>query len=573
MYIETVPNRNSRPTILLREGWREGKKTPKRTLANLTHWPKHKIDALRRLLKDEPLAAAGDVFEIKRSLPHGHVMAILGTMKKIGLDQIISSKTCQEQRLVMAMIAERLIYPCSKLSTTRVWHSCTLASELGVQSADENDLYQTMDWLLARQARIEKKLAARHLVEGDMVFYDVSSSYYEGRTCPLAHYGNDKDGKKGRPIIVYGAMTDRQGIPVALEVYPGNTGDPSTVADQVQKLRKRFGLQRVVLVGDRGMLTQVQIDNLKKYPGLGWISALRSHSIKKLIDEQLIQPSLFDQVGLAEIAWPELPEERLIVCYNPILAEDRRRTRNELLQLTQKGFEKIAKEISRRTKTPLSAAEIGKKVGKVQRQYKMGKHFRIEIKDNFLSFSRKEDSITREEQSDGIYVIRTSESPQRLSAEDTVRGYKTLSKVERVFLSMKSLDLHVRPIWHREERRVRAHIFICMLAYYLEWHMREALAPMLFDDEELDRETQQRHPVAPAQPSSSAKRKKTSKKTPDGFPVHSFQTLLHELATLCKNQCRIKTDPQGPLFDQLTLPTPLQKKAFQLLGLFPDNEI
>lgn len=573
MYIDTVPNRNSKPTILLREGWREGKKTPKRTLANLTKWPEEKVEALRRLLKDEPLGSPNDIFEVQRNLPHGHVYAVLGTMRKIGLDKIISTKKCPEQRLVMAMIAERLIHPCSKLSTTRVWHSSTLAGELGVDQADENDLYQAMDWLLSRQARIEKKLAERHLAEDDLVFYDVTSSYYEGRTCTLAKYGHSRDGKKGSPIVVYGAMTDRKGRPVALEVYSGNTGDPTTVPDQVEKLRKRFGLERVVLVGDRGMLTQVQINMLKKHPGLGWISALRSGSVKKLVADEVLQPSLFDQTGLAEITWPALPGERLIVCYNPFLADDRRRTREELLLTTQKAFEKIAGEISRRRKKLLKDAEIGKKIGKVLNRYKMGKHFKVTIEDNFFTFHRKEESIRREADLDGFYVIRTSETAERLSAEETVRGYKTLSKVEQVFRSMKSLDLHVRPIWHREEGRVRAHIFLCMLAYYLEWHMRKALTPLLFDDEELDIECQQRHPVAPAQPSDSAMKKKKTKKTPDGFPVHSFDSLLLELATQCKNQCRIKSDPSSPTFDQVTLPTPLQTKAFQLLGLFPGNGI
>ena len=572
MYIETVPNRNSNPTVLLREGWREGKKTPKRTLANLTHWPKQKVDNLRRLLKDQPLASPDDIFEVQRTLPHGHVFAILGTMRKIGLDKIISARKCTEQKLVMAMIAERLMHPSSKLNTTRVWHSSTLAGELGVETANENDLYRAMDWLLDRQVRIEKKLAAKHLAEGNLVFYDVSSSYYEGRTCPLARRGHCRDGQKGCPIIVYGVMTDQEGRPVALEVYPGNTGDPTTVPDQVEKLRQRFGLERIVLVGDRGMLTQVQIDQLKKHPGLGWISALRSASIKKMAEDKVLQPSLFDQVGLAEIKWPALPDERLIVCYNPILAADRRRTREELLKITEKGFEKIIKEIARRTKKPLSGPDIGRKVGKVLQKYKMGKHFQITIKDNFFSFSRKENSINREAELDGIYVIRTSEKAERLSAEETVRGYKTLSKVEQVFRSMKTFDLLVRPIHHREEGRVRAHIFLCMLAYYLEWHMRKALTPLLFSDEDLEQEAQQRHPVAMAKPSPSAMQKKKTKKTPDGFPVHSFRSLLLELATQCKNKCRTKSDPEAPT-DQLTLPTPLQIKAYQLLGLFPDNEL
>jgi transposase len=567
MYIERVPNRNSRPAILLREGWREGKKTRKRTIANLTNWPEEKVEALRLLLSGEPMVSARETFVVERTVPHGHVEAVLGTIKRLGLDSIIFSKRCRERDLVVAMIAERLIHPCSKLATTRFWHSTTLAEELSVADADEDDLYEAMDWLLERQGGIEKKLAARHLLEGSLVLYDVTSSYYEGRTCPLARFGHNRDSKKGKLIIVYGLLTDEAGRPVAVEVYPGNTGDPSTVPNQVEKLREHFGLRRVVLVGDRGMLTQTQIDKLKDYPGLGWISALRFHAIRKLVNGGSLQMSLFDEKNLAEIHSPDFSDERLVACYNPILAEERKRKREKLLSATEKGLEKIAKEVARRTKTPFDKAEIGKKVGKAINRYKVGKHFAVVIVDGSFSFSRKEESIRRESELDGIYVIRTSESAERISAEDAVRSYKRLEQVERAIRCMKGIDLLVRPIHHRTEDHVRSHIFLCMLAYYVEYHMRKALVPLLFDDEELDERRKRRDPVKPAKPSASAKRKKTVRLTPDGLKVHSFQTLLAELATRSRNRCRVKSDPAGPIFYELTEPTPLQKRAFRLLGL------
>ena len=568
MYIDVVPNRGSRPAVLLREGWREGGKTHLRTLANLSEWPEDKIESLRRLLKGEALVSPGQAFQIERSRPHGHVVAVLGSMKKIGLDTLLASRPCRERDLVMAMIAERLIHPCSKLATVRLWHATTLAEELKVEDGTETDLYKAMDWLIDRQGRIEKKLAARHFGEDALVYYDISSSYYEGRTCPLAKFGHSRDGKKGLPIIVYGVLTDAEGRPVAVQVYPGNTGDPKTVPDQVDKLRRRFGLQRVVLVGDRGMLTQVQIDQFKEHPGLGWISALRYESIRRLVSSGALSLSVFDLEKLAEITSPDFPGERLIVCFNPDLAKDRRRTREELLDATREKLQKIAKEVERRKKTPLTASEIGRKVGLALKKYKMGKHFEIKITDNFLSFSQKEASIGRERDLDGIYVIRTSESAERLSDQDVVRGYKALAKVERVFRGLKSLDIQVRPIWHREERRVRCHIFICILANYLEWHMRRALAPLLFEDEDKERERLNRHPVDMAEPSASAKRKKQSKKTAAGLPVHSFETLMAELAAMTKNRCRVKSDPAAPAFDQISLPTEIQRQALQYLKLF-----
>ena len=417
MYIETVPNRNSPPAILLREGWREGKKTRKRTLANLSDWPHPKIETLRRLLRDEPLVSPDDLFTTERTLPHGHVEAILGTIRKLGLDTMISSKRCRERDLVLAMITERLIHPCSKLATTRHWHSTTLAEELSVQDADEDDLYEAMDWLLERKQRIENKLAQRHLSEGCTVLYDVTSSYYEGRTCPLARFGHDRDGQKGLPIIVYGVLTDAEGRPVAVEIYPGNTGDPTTVADQVGKLRGQFGLARVVVVGDRGMLTQPQLDKLKEHPEMGWITALTSVAIRGLLAKGAIQLSLFDEKNLAEISSPDFPGERLMACYNPLLNDERRRKRRELLEATDQGLARIGKEVARRTRKPMKESEIALKAGKVLGRYKMGKHYRHKIGDGTFQWSRCEESIAEEEKLDGIYVIRTSEVKEQLPAE------------------------------------------------------------------------------------------------------------------------------------------------------------
>ena len=569
MYVEVVPNRNSRPAILLREGWREGKKVCKRTLANLTDWPARKVDLLRRLLKDEPLVAPGEAFTIERSLPHGHVEAVLETIRRTGLDRLIGAKRSRERDLVVAMIAERLLFPCSKLATTRMWHTTTLAEQLAVADADEDDLYAAMDWLLARQERIEKKLASRHLGEGAQVLYDVSSSYYEGHSCPLAQFGHNRDGKRGLPIIVYGVLTNAEGCPVAVEAYPGNTGDPSTVADQIEKVQSRFGLQRVVLVGDRGMLTQAQITALAAHPGLGWISALRAEKVRQLVAQQHLQLSLFDAKNLAEIHSPAFPGERLIACFNPLLAEERRRKREALLAATEQALGRIAREVARRTKRPLNAAAIGQKVGRVINRHKVGKHFEVRIADGQFSFQRRHEAITQEAQLDGIYVIRTSEPTTKLSAEQAVRSYKNLAHVERAFRTLKGIDLRIRPIHHRNETRVRAHLFVCLLAYYVEWHMRRALAPLLFDDETLPQARWQRDPVAPAKPSDAAQQKKVERINGDGLPIHSFRTLMAELATRCRHLCRLKTDPDSPLIEQDTQPTLLQARAMELIRLLP----
>jgi len=569
MFIDTIPNRNSPPAILLRKSVRRGKKTLKKTLLNLSDWPREVVAGLDRLLRGEKLASVNDLFAIERSTPHGHVEAILGMIETLGVDRLLASRHSRQRDLVVAMIAERILHPCSKLATTRLWHTTTLAEQLAVADADVDELYAALDWLLARQKRIEKKLAKRHLRDGDQALYDVSSSYYEGRTCVLAVRGHNRDGKKGLPIIVYGVMTDAEGRPVAVDVYAGNTGDPTTVPDQVEKLRGAFGLSRVVLVGDRGMLTQTQIVNLKQYPQLGWISALRSDAIRKLAAAGSIQMSLFDEQNLAEIESPEFPGERLVVCYNPQLAEERRRKRLELLAATEKELDRISREVKRRTNKPLGESEIGMKVGRVINRFKMAKHFSLTIEDNRFEWARNEEAIAAEAALDGIYVIRTSEPAERLSAEDTVRSYKNLSHVERAFRTLKGIDLRVRPIRHRTEDHVRAHIFLCLLAYYVEWHMRKAWAPLLFDDEELDADRKTRDPVAPAKPSRSAKKKKTSRRTDDGLPIHSFQTLLAELGTRCRNRCRTKTGKTGFTFDQVSAPSPLQKRALELLEVCP----
>ena len=569
MYIETVPNRNSRPAILLREGWRDGNKVRKKTIANLTNWPTEKVEALRRVLKGETLVAPEQAFAIEQSLPHGHVDALLTMVRRLGLDRLIAAKRCRERDLVLAMIIERLIHPASKLATTRLWHTTSLARELDLDDADEDDLYDAMDWLLARQEKIEAALAGRHLEDDAPVFYDVTSSYYEGRTCPLMRFGHNRDRKKGKTQVVYGVLCGSNGVPVAVEVYPGNRQDQTTVAEQVTKLQSRFGLERVVLVGDRGMLTETQIDDLKHHPGLGWVSALTSSAIRDLVEQDNLQLSLFDQQNLAEISAEAFPGERLMACYNPLLAEERARKREALLVATETALAKIAREVKRRTKTPLLAAEIGQKVGRVIARFKVAKHFDITISDGQFAYHRLDQAIEAEAKLDGIYVIRTSEPATRLSAEDAVRTYKGLAQVEQLFRGLKGLEVLIRPIRHREERRVRAHIFLCLLTGYLRWHLNEAWAPLLFKDQTLEQNRKTRDPVAPAKPTPEAKRKKALRCTQDGLPLQSFSTLIAQLATRCHNICRIKSDPTAPSFAQLTEPSALQERARQLIDAFP----
>ena len=569
MYVETIPNRSSPPAILLRESTREEGKVRKRTLANLSDWPSAKIQALRRVLRGDTTlgqgASGADALTITASLPHGQVKAVLGTIRKLGLDTLIASRRCRQRDLALAMIVARILFPASKLDTAARWGHSTLATELGVGDADEQELYQSLDWLLARQAVIEDKLAARHLDQGASVLYDLSSSYYYGTHCPLAKFGHDRD-KKGLMIIAYGVLANARGCPVAVQVYSGNTSDPKTVADQAAKVRDRFGLERAVLVGDRGCLTQAQITTLKDYPGLGWIGALRSPAIKQLVEQKLIQPSLFDQQNLAEIASADYPQERLVACFNPLLAQERGRKRQELLAATEKALDKIVAEAARRTQKPLSKSELGMKTGRVIDRFKMAKHFELIIGEGTFSYRRKQEQIRQEEQLDGIYVVRTSEPADRLSAPDAVRGYKSLAHVERAFRCLKGVDLRVRPIYLRNEAHVRGHIFLCLLAYYVEWHMRQALSPLLYADEELEALRPVRDPVLPAQASGSAQAKKACHHNPQGQHLQSWAGLLEELATLCRNTCRIKDDPDGPTFVIHTEPTPLQRRALELLG-------
>jgi transposase len=576
MYVAIVPNRNSPPAILLRESFRLHGKVNNRTLANISHWPSAQVDALRAVLKGAtslavaaPLAQA---FEIVRSRPHGHVAAVLATMRKLQLDRLIDNHPSDELDLVLAMIAERILEPASKLATSRALHPDTLTSTLSellhLDSPTEDELYRAMDWLLPQQARIEQALAKRHLAEGALLLYDLTSTYFEGRHCPLGQLGHSRDDKKGKLQIVFGLMTNAEGCPLAVEVYAGNTSDPKTVSDQVTKLQKRFGLQRVILVGDRGMITSARIrENLKPAPGIQWITALRAPAIKKLIAGGTLQLSLFDDRDLAEIAHPDFPGERLIACYNPLLAEERARKRPELLTATEKELEKIVVATRRKKRALRGKSNIGVRVGKVLNRYKMGKHFQIHIEENTFSYQRKQANIEKEESLDGIYVVRTNVPADVFSSEQAVRSYKSLSGVERAFRSLKTVDLHVRPIHHRQPDRVRAHILICMLAYYVEWHMRKDLAPLLFDDDDKVAAEQMRPSVvAPAQRSVSAQDKAYNKRTPDDQPVHSFQTLLSDLATIVIN-CVQPNDVTIPAFDIITTPTTLQQRVFDLLGV------
>jgi hypothetical protein len=556
MYIDIVPNRGSRPAILLRAATRQGRTIHKRTLANLSDWPIERVEALRRLLRGERLAGTSELFSIERSTPHGHVQAVLSTLRRLGVDRLLGATRSRERDLVVAMIVERLLHPGSKLATSRTWRMSTLAAEVGVEHATIEEVYGALDWLLARKERVEAKLAARHLREGGLALYDLSSSSYEGKKCALARWGHNRDGKK-LPCIVYGVLADRQGRPVAADAFAGGTGDPSTVGQQVERLGKRFKLGRIVLVGDRGVLTSTQIGLLRKHPGLGWISALRAPAIRALVEQGPLQRSLFDETNLAEIASPEYPGERLVACFNPVLAEERRRTRGELLAETEKALEKIAREVSRRTRTPMSAAEIGVKVGKVINAHKVAKHFETTIGEGTFAFTRLDEQIAAEAALDGIYVLRTSEASEALSAAEVVRAYKGLCDVERAFRCLKGIDLKVRPIYLRLEDHVRGHLFLCMLAYYVESFMREAWTPLLFAEENLTEVRAQRDPVTSAKPSAEVRHKKAQRHDRDGHPIHSFRTLLDDLATLCRNYCRLRSQPQEPGFDQLTEASPL----------------
>ena len=573
MYVETVPNRNSRPAILLREGWREGPRTRKRTLANLTDWPPAQIAALRALLKGDYHAlapAAG--FSIERTRPHGHVAAVLGTLRRLKLETLIAPTRGPERDAVLAMIVARVLEPRSKLATARELRAATLSSTLGelldLSDSDEERLYRAMDWLLPRQGKIEQALAQRHLSDATLALYDLSSTYFEGHCCPLARYGYSRDGKRDKLQITFGLLTNAEGCPVAVEVFEGNTADPSTLSSAIAKLRQQFALTRVVLVGDRGMITSARIrDDFDAASGLDWITALRAPQIQQLVQGGTLQLSLFDQRDLAEISDPAYPGERLIACRNPLMAAQRARTRNELLAASERKLNEIA-AATQRARNPLRGkARIALRVGSVLGRYKMRKHFRLSIEETSFACARDDASIAREAALDGIYVVRTSVAATALASDEAVRAYKRLAQVERAFRSLKSVDLKIRPIHHRLEDRVRAHVLLCMLAYYVEWHMREALAPMLFDDDDpAAAEAARRSVVAPAQRSPRAQRKTVTKLTDEGAPVHSFRTLLSDLATVAKNRI-LPTATQPVTFDLITTPTRLQQHAFDLLGV------
>ena len=575
MYIETVPNRGSPPAILLRESYRDGKRVAKRTLLNLSHWPAEHIEGLRGVLKGGVVIPAGqEALRIERSLPHGHVAAVLGTARAIGLDRLLGPKNNQPNRprdLVLAMIVSRIIAPASKLATAKALDPETAASSLGVElglgEVDEDELYAALDWLHERQSAIEATLAKRHLKGGTLVLYDVSSSYVEGRCCPLAKRGYNRDGKKGKAQIVYGLLCAADGCPVAIEVFQGNTGDPKTVADQVAKLKQRFALDHVVLVGDRGMITQARIDEDLRPAGLDWITALRAPALQSLASGGYLQMSLFDERDMAAITSPDFPGERLIVCRNPDLARERARKREDLLKATERDLAKIAQTIARNRQPLRGSAEIGIKVGAVLDKHKMAKHFELTVDDARLAYRRKTYQIAEEAALDGLYAVRTSLPADALDDKASVRAYKSLALVERAFRCLKTVDLHVRPIHHWLEDRVRAHVFLCMLAYYVEWTLRARLAPMLYDEDDKEAaETLRDSPVAKAERSPSALAKRATGRTPDGAPVHSFQSLLADLATLARNTVLTAILPDRP-FTLLTRPTPVQQKAFNLLAI------
>ena len=563
MHIHIVPNRGSPPTVLLRESYREGSKVHKRTLANLSDLSAQQIEAMRAILAGQSLQPAAPALEIIASRPHGHVQAVSGAMQRLGLASLLGSKPSRERQLVLAMVAARIASPHTKLATTRWWHTTTLASDFGVADASEDDLYAAMDWLLGRQDAIQKKLSRRHLSEGGLVLYDLSSSYFEGTTCPLARLGHNRDGKKGLLQVNFGLLTDVRGCPVAVSVHEGNVADSTTFLPEVQRLREQFGIEQLVMVGDRGMMGHKTIDELRQFDGIGWITALKSASIRSLVEHGQLQLGLFDERNLIELSAPEYPGERLVACRNPELAKLRAHKRQALLAATEKNLLAIKQRVDA---GKLSGADaIGLRVGKVVNQYKVAKHFALAITDASFTFARKHDAITGEAALDGIYIIRTSLDTQRMDAPDCVRNYKALANVERAFRSLKTVDLHVRPIHHRTADRVRAHILLCMLAYYVEWHMREAWRELMFADTEQAAKAT-RDPVAPAKRSDKALEKIARRTLDDGSSVHSFSTLMAELATIVRNTCRTPgARDDAPIFEIVTTPNAPQRRALELI--------
>jgi len=570
MYITRVPNRASPPAVLLRESYREGGKVKNRTVANLSSWPEAKVEALSRALKGLPPAGLEGMVEVARSLPHGHVAAVLGTIRELGLEELIDPEPSRLRDLVTAMAVAQVTGPGSKLAIARGLQEATAASSLGavlhLGGCDEDDLYGAMDWLAARQDRIEDALAARHLAGGTLVLYDVSSAAFEGRTCPLGAIGHPKDGVRGRLQIVYGLLTSKDGVPVAIEVFKGNTGDPKTVAAQVAKVKDRFALTRVVLVGDRGMLTAARLREDIQPAGLDWITALRAPQVKALVRDGALQLELFDQMDLAEISSPDYPGERLVACKNPFLEAERARKRESLLQATEADLEKIAAAVARERRPLRGADTIALRADRVLRRRKVAKHFTTSISDEHFSYARNQDSITAETALDGIYVLRTTVAAGDLDSGEIVSSYKALAQVERAFRAFNT-DLDIRPIRHRTETRVRAHVFLRMLSYYITWHMQARLAPILFtDDDKPAAQATRPSPVAPAARSRRALAKAAAKHTEGNLPVHSFDSLLTDLATICLNQLQ-PADPTLPGFRLVTTPTLLQRHALDLLGV------
>lgn len=564
MYLDIVPNRNSPPAILLRESIRQGDKIIKRTLANLSSLTIEQAQQFRLILKGKTLIEAQSYYEIIQSQPHGHVEAVLTAMKRLGLARLIHHRRCDERDLIMALIASRILNPESKLALSRSWNQSTLGGLLEINDASDDALYAAMDWLFERQDAIEAKLAKRHLNNGGRVLYDLSSSYFEGCHCPLAARGYSRDQKKGKLQVNYGLMTDSRGCPVAISAFPGNTMDSKTLLNQVDRLQTTFGLDSVVLVGDRGMISQKQIDELSGQSGIDWITALRTGAIRKLVTTEAIQLSLFDEHNLFEFTHPDFPGEKLVACRNPDLAIRRKRTRQSLLDATVKELEKVQAMISRGSLK--DADKIGVRVGKVVNRYKMSKHFKLDIAASYFHFEIDAVKVSEEAALDGIYVIRSSLTGAEVSAEEAVRHYKALSQVERAFRSMKTMDLEVRPIRHYHENRVRTHLFICMLAYYVKWHMMEAWRPVLFADDD-QHAKQNRDPVATAKRSDAALAKISSKQLPDGSPAHSFQSLLGNLSTIVRNHCRRQeAEINEACFTIDTTPSPEQTSALQLLN-------
>ena len=563
MHIDVVPNRGSRPAYLLRESFRQGGKVRKRTIANLSTLADDQIDAIRRVLRGERLAPASELFEVTASRIHGDTHAVLSAMRRLGFRELLSSRPSFEAEIVMGLVAARIVAPHTKLATGRWWQTRTLPQDLRIEHATEDDLYQSMDWLLDHQATIEKKLAARHLEDGSLALYDLSSSYFEGKTCPLAAIGHNRDGKKNKLQVNYGLLTDRRGCPVAVSVYEGNTGDAKTLMPQVEKLKKSFGLERVVLVGDRGMIGQAAVEDLRNIAGLEWITALKSSQIRRLVEGEALQLGLFDKRNLFELTHPDYPGERLMACRNVELGKLRAHKRRSLLEATTKELEKVRAMVGRGDL--LGAGRIGIRAGRVVNKYKVAKHFDLTIDDARFDFVLREDNVAAEAALDGIYVIRTSLSKSQMSTAETVRSYKALAEVERAFRTLKTVDLEIRPIHHRLAGRVRAHIFLCMLAYYVEWHMREAWRPLLFADEDLAAKAT-RDPVAPAKRSLAAQEKALAKRLPDETPVHSFRTLVESLSTIVRNTCRPPGAPAGtPGFTVVTTPSPEQQRALDIL--------